>query len=521
MRSSSTNTGISTITVTFEIGRDPDLAAVDVQNRVNQALGRMPAEVRTNGISVTKNTRRVHRRDRLLHRRQPLRLAVHQQLSRSVRPRRVQARAGRRQRHHLRRAQVRDAAVAGSDELAGRGITAGRRRQRAARAERAGGGRQHRRRAVGRRSDVPDQRARGRAAHVDRRVRERRRQGRAGRRAGPREGRRPRRAGRRERTRRSCGSPASRRPASASSCCRRPTRFRCSTASRRSWSGCEQNFPPGLKAQIAFDNVTVVRESIWEVLMTLAEAIGLVVLVMFLFLQNWRSTIIPAITIPGVARRHVRVRQAVRLLDQHADALRHRARHRHRRRRRDRRDREHRTPHARVGKKRAHGRRSTRWAKCSRPSSSSASCSVAVFVPVAFFPGTTGRMYQQFSLTIAFSVVLSVFNAVTFTPALSALLLDRETHAHGLVLHGRQPGHRRRHAASTCARCGWRCAGGCVMMLVFVGGLCGDLGRLLAPCRRRSCRTRTRATSSRSSRRRPARRWSTRRTSRGRPSRSS
>src|SRR6187397_427926 len=54
IRSSSTSTGFSSITVTFEIGRDPDLAAVDVQNRVNQALGRMPAEVRTNGISVTK-----------------------------------------------------------------------------------------------------------------------------------------------------------------------------------------------------------------------------------------------------------------------------------------------------------------------------------------------------------------------------------------------------------------------------------------------------------------------------------
>src|SRR6187397_3438303 len=45
MRSSSTNTGICTITITFEIGRDADLAAVDVQNRVNQALGRMPTEV--------------------------------------------------------------------------------------------------------------------------------------------------------------------------------------------------------------------------------------------------------------------------------------------------------------------------------------------------------------------------------------------------------------------------------------------------------------------------------------------
>jgi HAE1 family hydrophobic/amphiphilic exporter-1 len=56
---------------------------------------------------------------------------------------------------------------------------------------------------------------------------------------------------------------------------------------------------------------------------------------------------------------------------------------------------------------------------------------VAVFVPVAFFPGTTGRMYQQFSLTIAFAVVLSVVNAITFTPALSALLLDKESHTHG------------------------------------------------------------------------------------------
>ena len=52
----------------------------------------------------------------------------------------------------------------------------------------------------------------------------------------------------------------------------------------------------------------------------------------------------------------------------------------------------------------------------------------AVFVPVAFFPGTTGRLYQQFSLTIAFSVALSAFNALTLSPALSALLLDAPAH---------------------------------------------------------------------------------------------
>src|ERR671930_749889 len=56
MTSSSTNSGVATITVTFDITRDQDVAAVEVQNRVNQALGRMPAEVRTTGITVQKQS---------------------------------------------------------------------------------------------------------------------------------------------------------------------------------------------------------------------------------------------------------------------------------------------------------------------------------------------------------------------------------------------------------------------------------------------------------------------------------
>src|SRR5574338_1102772 len=56
MSSSSTNSGISQITITFDITRDPDIAAVDVQNRVNQALGRLPAEVRTTGITVQQQS---------------------------------------------------------------------------------------------------------------------------------------------------------------------------------------------------------------------------------------------------------------------------------------------------------------------------------------------------------------------------------------------------------------------------------------------------------------------------------
>ena len=89
MTSSSTNSGFRTITVTFEIGRDPDLAAVDVQNRVNSGArpdaGRS-AHQRHHGH---EEHRGIPRRDRVLLARQPLRLAVHQQLSGPLRPRRA------------------------------------------------------------------------------------------------------------------------------------------------------------------------------------------------------------------------------------------------------------------------------------------------------------------------------------------------------------------------------------------------------------------------------------------------
>ena len=79
----------------------------------------------------------------------------------------------------------------------------------------------------------------------------------------------------------------------------------------------------------------------------------------------------------------------------------------------------------------------------------------AVFVPVAFFPGTTGRLYQQFALTIAFSMAISAFNALTLTPALAGAAAEPRGKAEGRVLPRRQPGHRRRHRAD-----GRRAAGG-------------------------------------------------------------
>ena len=182
--------------------------------------------------------------------------------------------------------------------------------------------------------------------------------------------------------------------------------------------------------QVAFNTTDVVEESINEVLKTLVEAIVLVVLVIFIFLQTWRSTLIPAITIPVsligafafvklmgfsintltlfgiILATGIVVDDAIVVIENIE---------RHIQEYEDARGR----------------RRPTRCAKCSARSSPPASCSIAVFVPVAFFPGTTGRLYAQFSITIAFAVALSVFNAVTLTPALSALLLERESHHKG------------------------------------------------------------------------------------------
>ncbi len=184
-------------------------------------------------------------------------------------------------------------------------------------------------------------------------------------------------------------------------------------------------FPPGMKYQISFDTATVVKDSIREVVITLFEAIVLVVIVMFLFLQDWRSTIIPAATIPVSL---VGVFAFVKLLGFSINTL------------------------TLFGIVLATGivvddaivvieniqRHITEYGRTARQAASEAMGEVlgaviatalvliAVFAPVAFFPGTTGRLYQQFSLTIAFSVALSAFNAVTLTPALSALLLQKE-----------------------------------------------------------------------------------------------
>src|SRR3989454_5998050 len=196
-----------------------------------------------------------------------------------------------------------------------------------------------------------------------------------------------------------------------------------------------KRFPPGLKTELAFDTTTVVAESIAEVIRTLLEAIGLVILVMFLFLQNWRTTLIPAITIPvsligtfafvklfGFSINTLTlfgITLATGLVvDDAIVVIENIERHIH----------EYHRPPAEAS--------SSAMSEVTRAVIATALVLAAVFVPVAFFPGTTGRLYQQFALTIAVSMAISAFNALTLTPALSALLLAKIEKPKGAFFRG-------------------------------------------------------------------------------------
>lgn len=183
-----------------------------------------------------------------------------------------------------------------------------------------------------------------------------------------------------------------------------------------------KNFPTGLEYSIAYDPTLFVVESRNEVVKTLFESILLVVLVIFIFLQDWRTMLIPAITIPitligtfafvkafsfslnsltlfgltlaigtVVDDAIVVVESITRLMhDENLSPV-----------------------------------RAAMKAMQELLSSviSGSLVLLAVFIPVAFFPGVTGQLYKQFALTIAFSVIISSFLAITLIPALSGMLL--------------------------------------------------------------------------------------------------
>lgn len=190
-------------------------------------------------------------------------------------------------------------------------------------------------------------------------------------------------------------------------------------------------FPPGLSYKIAFDPTVAVGESIREVLETLVIAIVLVIAVIFLFLQDLRSTLIPAVTIPvsligtfifvklfGFSINTLTlfgITLATGLVVDDAIVVI-----------------ENIERHMRERRASARGAAGLAMTEVAGAVLATSLVLIAVFVPVAFFPGTTGRLYKQFSLTIAFSIAISAFNALTFSPAMAALLLRHpEQHQKG------------------------------------------------------------------------------------------
>lgn len=193
----------------------------------------------------------------------------------------------------------------------------------------------------------------------------------------------------------------------------------------------KKDFPPGMDYVIAVDTTQVVSDSIREVLITLAEAIVIVIIVIFLFLQDWRATIIPAVTIPvsligtflfiklfGFSINSLTlfgITLATGLVVDDAIVVIENVQR-----------------HISDGEDSLHAT-SEAMKEVTSAVIATSLVLISVFVPVSFFPGTTGILYKQFSLTIAFAIAISAFNALTLSPALAALLLRKEQHHGGLL----------------------------------------------------------------------------------------
>jgi len=184
----------------------------------------------------------------------------------------------------------------------------------------------------------------------------------------------------------------------------------------------KSSFPSDVAYSVPFESVTVVKVSMEEVVGTLLKTLGLVALVVFIFLQNWRSTLIPVLAIPvsifGTFCFFIPLGFTINTLTMFGfvlaigivvddaiivvEAVQHYM--------------DHEGMTAKEGTYQA-------MKDISAPVVAIALILAAVFVPVGFIPGIVGRLYQQFAITIAISVIISAFIALSLTPALCTLLL--------------------------------------------------------------------------------------------------
>lgn len=190
-------------------------------------------------------------------------------------------------------------------------------------------------------------------------------------------------------------------------------------------------FPPDMEYNITLDSTLPILASMDEILHTLIEAIILVLIVVYIFLQSFRATIIPMLTVPvsllGVFIAFPMLGFSVNTLTMFGlvlaigivvddaivvvEAVQH---------------------HIEHGMTPVEATRQA-MKEVAGPVVAIALILCAVFVPVAFMGGVTGRLYQQFAITIAVSVIFSAINALTLSPALSAMLLRKPTPSHGPI----------------------------------------------------------------------------------------
>jgi HAE1 family hydrophobic/amphiphilic exporter-1 len=199
----------------------------------------------------------------------------------------------------------------------------------------------------------------------------------------------------------------------------------------RTMEELKQKFPPGIDYKLSLDTTRPVKAGIREIVETLAEAIVLVVLVVFVFLQSWRATLIPLLTVPvslvgafavfpllGFSVNTLSLFGlvlAIGLVVDDAIVVVEAVEH-----------------HIEEGMS-PRDASFKAMSEVSGPVVAIALILAAVFIPVAFMSGVTGRLYQQFALTIAVSVLISAFNALTLSPALSALLLRPRAEPKGIL----------------------------------------------------------------------------------------
>jgi HAE1 family hydrophobic/amphiphilic exporter-1 len=200
---------------------------------------------------------------------------------------------------------------------------------------------------------------------------------------------------------------------------------------RKLMAQMKQRFPEDIDYAISLDQTLPVTEGMKEILITLVIAIVLVILVVYLFLQDWRATLIPLLAVPvslvgtfvlfplfGFSINTLSMFGlvlAIGLVVDDAIVVVEGVQR-----------------HIEEGLAPKEAARKA-MDQLSGPVIGIALVLSAVFVPTAFIPGITGRLYQQFAVTIAISVVLSAFNALTLSPALSGLLLRRKQESNGLL----------------------------------------------------------------------------------------